>query len=530
VVLVLLIAIANVANLLLARGTGRMREMSVRAAIGAARGRLVRQLLAETAALGIIGGAAGVAVASVVVHVVRLEAAPLLPRIDEVRGDVPGGMVALGLGVATGLAAGVLPAIRVPWAHLADALRAGGRSVGEDRRQGTARRVLVVAEVALAVTVVVSAGLLVKTLLRVEHTDPGFRPEGVLSFQLLLPDQPYAAPERAGSFLTSFEERLRAIPGVRRVGLAMSIPPNTLQMSNNYTLEGRVPEHADAGGVAEWYVVSQDYFATLGIHVLRGRTFDARDRDDAPLVAIVSESFARRNFAGLDPIGRRLKGGDWDPKGPWITVVGVVADVPYESGAWGGAHPIVYTAYPQNWWVQSAYVVIDTDGPIDDVLPPVRRALTMLDSRIPLRDVMSMPERVHRSAAIPRVRGWLFTALAALGLMLAVTGIYGVMSYDVDRRRRETAIRRALGARSDQVVSSTILAGARLALAGVAAGTASALVLTKSLSSLLFEVDPRDPVVIAGTAALLMTAAFVACAWPAVRAARQDPAMLLRDE
>src|SRR5262249_8299897 len=153
----------------------------------------------------------------------------------------------------------------------------------------------------------------------------------------------------------------------------------------------------------------------LGIRRLRGRTFDARDREDAPLVAIVSDSFARRNFPGLDPIGRRLKGGDWDPKAPWITIVGVVADVPYESGAWAGAPPVVYRAYPQNWWVRAAYVVLETDGPVDGVLPPVRRALTALDARVPLRDVMSMTERLHRSAAIPRVRGWLFTALAALG-------------------------------------------------------------------------------------------------------------------
>jgi putative ABC transport system permease protein len=232
----------------------------------------------------------------------------------------------------------------------------------------------------------------------------------------------------------------------------------------------------------------------------------------------------------VDPIGRRLKGGDWDPKEPWITIVGLVADVPYEAGAWGGAHPMVYTPYPQNWWLQSAYVVVEADRSTDALLPPVRRALAGLDARIPVRDVMSMTERVHRSAAVPRVRGWLFTALAALGLMLAITGIYGVMSYDVDRRRRETAIRRALGARGDQVVGATLYAGARLALAGVVVGTAATLAVTRSLASLLFRVEPQDPAVILGTGALLMSAAFAACAWPAVRAARQDPAMLLRDE
>ncbi len=244
----------------------------------------------------------------------------------------------------------------------------------------------------------------------------------------------------------------------------------------------------------------------------------------------MSETFARRNFPGADPIGRRLKGGDWDPAAPWLTIVGVAADVPYESGAWGGAHPMVYTPYAQNWWLQSSYVVVQAGASPNVLLPAIRRHVSALDGRIPLRDVMSMNERLRRSTAVPRLRGWLFSALAALGLALAVTGIYGVMTYHVDQRRRETAIRRALGARGDQVVAATLLAGLRLTLAGVVCGTALTLVSTRSLASLLFDVQPTDPVIVAGTAAILTAAAILACAWPAFRAAHVDPATLLRDE
>lgn len=529
-VLVLLIAVANVANLLLARGTLRTREMAVRASLGASRGRLVRQLLAESVLLGLIGSAAGLAVTASVVHVARTEAVTIVPRIDELRIDAAVVLFALASGIAAGLTAGSLPVLRLPWTRLNDWLRAGSRSAGEDVRHGRMRQALVVAELALALTVVTSAGLIVKSLLRLQQADPGFRPEGVISFRLALPDQPYAVADRAEAFMASLDDRLRALPGVRSLAAAMSLPPDLLVMSNNYTVEGATPNAAGPSHVAEWNVVSRDYFSAMGIRVIRGRAFDARDRAEAPGVAVVNEAFIRRHFPGGDALGRRLKGGDWDPKSPWTTIVGVVADVPYENGAWGGTNPMVYLALSQNLWLQAPYIVIQSDQSPAALVPAVRAAVASSDSRVPLRDAATMTERLHRSAAVPRFRGLLFSALGTLALLLAVTGIYGVMAYHVSQRRRETAIRRALGARGDQIVRTTLMAGLRLAFAGIVLGAVGAAAVTRSLSALLYQVDPRDPTILGGGAALLATTALIACAWPAIRAVRVDPSTLLREE
>jgi putative ABC transport system permease protein len=528
--LVLLIAVANVANLLLARGTLRTREIAVRASLGASRGRLARQLLAESVLLGLIGSAAGLAVTFGVAHVARTEAATIVPRIDEVGVDRAVVLFALASGIAAGLAAGLLPVLRLPWTRLSEWLRAGSRAAAEDVRQGRMRQALVVAEVALALTVVTSAGLIVKSLLRLHEANLGFRPQGVLSFRLALPEQPYAAVDRAQAFMASLEDRLRGLPGVRSVGVAMSLPPDLLVMSNNYTVEAAAPNTAGPREVAEWNVVSPDYFTAMGIRVLRGRAFDTRDRAGSSGVAVVNEAFVRRHFAGGDALGRRLKGGDWNPQSPWITIVGVVTDVPYENGAWGGPNPMVYIAHSQNLWLQAPYIVIESSESPVALVPAVRATVASLDPRLPLRDVATMSDRVHRSTAVPRFRGLLFSALGLLALLLAVTGIYGVMAYHVSQRRRETAIRRALGARGDQIVRSTLGTGLRLAFAGIILGTAGAVVLTRSLSAILYQVDPRDPAILGAGAVVLATTAVIACAWPAVRAVQVDPSTLLREE
>jgi len=530
--LVLLIAVANVANLLLARGTLRTREMAVRASLGAGRGRLVRQLLAESVLLGLIGSAAGLAVTVGVAHVVRTEAVTVVPRIDEVGVNTAVVLFALASGIAAGLVAGLLPVLRLPWTRLNDWLRTGSRSAGDDVRHGRMRQALVVAEVALALTVVTSAGLIVKSLIRLQEADLGFRPQGVLSLRLALPEQPYATTERVQAFMASLEDKLRELPRVRSVGVAMSLPPDLLVMSNNYTVEAATPNAAGPSDVAEWNVVDSDYFATLGIRVLRGRAFDSRDRANSTSVAVINEAFLRRHFPGGDALGRRLKAGDWDPtpKSPWITVVGVVKDVPYENGAWGGPNPMVSLAHSQNLGLLAPYIVMESNESPVALVPAVRAIVASLDPNVPLRDVATMSDRVHRSTAVPRFRGLLFSALGVLALLLAVTGIYGVMAYHVSQRRRETAIRRALGARGAQIVRSTLGTGLRLAVAGIILGTAGAVAVTRSLSAILYQVDPRDPAILGAGAAVLATTAVIACAWPAVRAVRVDPSTLLREE
>ena len=529
VALVLCIAVANVANLLIARGAVRSRELAVRASLGAGRGRLARQLLTDGVVLGVMGGAIGLGIAVATLDVVRANLPALLPRMAEVRFDLPVVAFALALGIAAGLAAGLFPLARLPWAQLGQWVREGGRTSGESVRLGRLRRFLVIAEVALTLAVVCGATLLVKSALRLQAQDPGFAPHGVLSFRVGISETAYTS-EQAHLFFETLEDRLRALPGVRSVAYALGLPPNMLDVSNNYTLEGETGDSAGHGGVAEWNAVSPAYFATLGIPVLEGHSFSLADTATAPQVALVNQSFVRRHFRGQSPIGKRLKGGDWDPKAPWTTIVGVVADVPYTGGIWGGNHPTFYEPSAQNRWLRSVLVVVKTAGDPAQLVGPIRRETSALDAGVPLRDVATMTERMDRSASLPRFRGLLFSLLGSLALVLAATGIYGVMAYHVNQRRRETAIRRALGARSAQVVRATLESGLRLAGAGIVIGVLGALVLTRSLAALLYKVDPFDPAVLAGVTALLALVAMLASLVPAMRAARVDPAVILRDE
>jgi predicted permease len=529
VLLVLVIAMANVANLLLARGTVRTRELAVRASLGAGRARLARQLLTESAVLGVAGGALGVVLAVLLVEIARTTGAEIVPRMGEVRVDTLMVIFGCALGLLSGLVAGVLPVARLPWRRLGDWLREGGRT-GESVRHARTRRVLVVAEMALTLTVVTSAALLVKSLVTVESESPGFRPDGVLSFKIALPDEPYDDEKRMAAFVQSLTGRLLSLPGVSGIAYASSLPPNLLDFTNNYTIEGEGRDGAGKGGVCEWNIVSEQYFDTLGIPITRGRHFLSTDVAGGPSVAVVNESFAREHFTGRDPIGRRLKGGDWDPKSPWTTIVGVVKDVPYANGVWGGSHPMVYQAFSQSLWLSNPFVLVRTSGNPADAVSAVRSAVTATDASVPLRDVATMRERVYRSTTIPRFRGLLFSFFAVLAVALAITGIYGIMAHHVNQRRRETAIRRALGATSRQMLTSTLGAGLRLAGIGIAVGTAAALAVTRSMATLLYRVDPRDPMVLASVAALLVATAIIASLVPALRAASVDPAAVLRDE
>lgn len=528
--LLLLIAVVNVSNLLLARGTVRVREMAVRASLGAGRGRLARQLVVESALLGVIGGALGLVLASLLVRAAGSVAATMVPRIEEVGMDGLAVAFALTCGIGAGVLAGVLPALRLPWRHLLTSLREAGRSASAGPGHGRTRQGLVVAEIALTVMIVTGAMLLAKSLLRLEDVDPGFRPDGVLTFRLSLPNEPYANDDRQSAFLTSLDERLRSIGGVSSVAFAMALPPNLLVLSNNYTLEGVSAGSQGSNGVAEWTVVSADYFSAMGIRFINGRPFSVDDRAESPRVAVVNEAFVKRHHPDGRALGKRLKGGEWNPSAPWTTIVGVVADVPYGKGVWGGADATVYVSYPQNLWWLSPYVIVKASGDPSRLVAPTRQAIADIDPNLPLRDVATMNERLRRSMVEPRVRSLLFALLGGLALTLAVTGIFGVMSYHVNQRRRETAIRRALGARAREVVGATVASGLRLACAGIVLGTAGAIALSRSFSTMLFQVSPRDPGVLFAVAALLASCALVACAIPAFRTAGVDPASVLREE
>jgi putative ABC transport system permease protein len=528
--LVLLIAVANVANLLLARGATRGRELAVRASLGAGRGRLARQLLAESALLGLMAGALGLAVALLVLGFAGHAARSFVPRLEEVRLDALVIVFALGVGTMAGLLAGVWPALRLPWRHLSDALRDGGRGAGESVRQGRARRLLVASEVALTLIVLTGAALLVKSLIRLQTVDPGFHPNGVLSFRLSLPPDPYDDDARAGAFLDTLGARLRGLPGVSSVAYVTSLPPDRLNWSNNYTIEGTPSESPGVSTVAQWITASQEYFSALGIPITRGRVFSAADGEGTLPVAVVSDTFARRHFPGGEALGKRFKGGDRDSQAPWIAIVGVVGDVPYAQGMWRGVSPTIYLAHAQDPGLQSPYVVIRTPGDPDRLVPAVRKAVLGVDGRVPLRDIASMTQRMHESTAAARFRSLLFSLLGGIALLVAVTGIYGILAYHVNQRRRETAVRRALGASSGHVVGTVIAAGLGLTSAGILAGVAGAFALSRSLSGLLYDVRPSDPGMLGAAAAVVAVAALVACAVPAIRAVRIDPLTILREE
>jgi predicted permease len=528
VALVLLIAMLNVANLLLARGTVRERELAVRASLGAGRSRLARQLLAESALLGVLGGVLGLLLAQTALALISGLAASVVPRMDEVRMNTAVVGFAVLSGLLAGMGAGVMPALRLDWRRLNPSLREGGRGASEARRHRRLRRALVVAEVALSLAVLSAAGLLMKSLLRLERQHPGFEAAGVLSFRLATTFES-DEEDRMGAFLAELDARLRAIPGTREVAFAAALPPDRLVFTNNYTLESDVAARRQSG-VAEWVTVNTTYFATLGIRVVQGRVFQDGDRAGAPLATIVNEAFVRRHFPAGDALGKRFKGGDWDSNGDWMTIVGVVADVPYGQGVWGGAEPTVHVAYAQNLWQSSPYVLLKTDGDAGRQLPAARDVVRAIDARLPLRDVATMEQRLHDSAAAARFRGLLFALLASLALALAITGIYGVMAYHVNQRRRETAIRRALGADSSTVVGSVVRSGLALTAIGIAFGAAGATAMARGLTGMLFQVDPLDLRVLALSAAVLATAALTACALPAWRAARVNPLSVMRDE
>jgi predicted permease len=528
--LVLLIAVVNVTNLLLARGGVRARELAIRASLGAGRGRLVRHLLAESALLGSIAGIAGLGLAAAVHRFAGTMAQRIVPRMNEVALDGTVLIFAVVCGAASGIVAGTLPAVRLPWHRLASSLRDSGRSATEGAGRGRTRQALVIVQLGLTVAVLTGAVLLAKSFVKLQSLDPGFRPDGLMTFRLSLPDDPYSNEERLAVFLAELEGRLRGVAGIKSVAYSISLPPDLLVVSNNYTVEGSAAGSQGASGVAEWNVVSGAYFSTMGVRMIAGRTFTAADRGTSPAVAIVNESFVRRHYPQGNAIGGRLKGGDWDPAEPWTTIVGIAGDVPYGRGLWGGADATVYRPYAQNLWVQSPYVVMQAEGDPSRALVAAEQVVKAIDPRLPLRDPASMNERLQASVLEPRLRMLLFALIAGLALALAIVGIYGVMAYHVNQRRRETAIRRALGARVGEVVGGTIAMGLRLALAGIVLGAAGAIVMTRALSAMLFHVSPRDPSALLAVSALLGFAAFLACAVPAVRTARIDPASVLRDE
>jgi putative ABC transport system permease protein len=523
----LLIATANVANLLLARAASREREMAVRGALGAARGRIIRQLMTESVVLGIVSGVAGVALAFCGTRALIALAPQGIPRLDEVGMSTPIFLFALAVASICGVTFSVAPAIRASHAPLVETLKEGGRVAGASHRR--VQRSLVVAEIALALMLSVGAGLMVRSFVALQHVSPGFEPSHLLTFRLSLPPTQYANGDAQRGFFSRLLQRLEALPGVQAAGLTISLPPYLLAMTDNFTVEGQVVPPNQSAPLGPLLFVNETYFSTLGAPLLRGRFFTERDDDKAPDAAIINETLAKQYFPNVDPVGRRLKiGGPERPNNKWNTIVGVVGDINY-SGLDAQPEPVVYYPFRQAT-TNNQYVVIRTSMNPRSLEPSVKAVVADLDKDVPVVNVRTMDELMTEAVAPPRFRTVLVSMFAIVGLLLAAIGIYGVMAYAVTERTHELGVRIALGADSGDVLRIVLGEAAWLAATGVVLGLAGALGATRLIQTLLFGVTATDALTFTGIALLLASTALIASYIPARRATKVDPMVALRYE
>jgi predicted permease len=524
---VLLIACANVANLLLARASARRAEIAVRTALGATRARVVRQLLTESVLLAGLGGLMGLALAPLSFSLLKQLVPPTMINSASVSISLPVVAFTLLVSVLTGVAFGVFPALQVTKRSSFDVLRqAGGRSALAGRR-GALGGALVVTEVALSVIVVVAAALLMQTFSRLRSIEPGFRPDGVLTMSVRLPRDVQADVVRRSAFYAQLLERLEAVPGITDAAVTTAPPLTWKGGSNGLSIDGRAPQ---PGQSALHRQVSADYFSVIGIPLRAGRAIDVGDRAAAQPVAVVNETMARQFWPDQGAIGKRFKIGPAESSNPWLTVVGVVGDVK-NMGLDAPVRAEMYLPYEQVFYNASfapAALVVRTAGDPLGVVTSIRRAVAEIDPNQPVSNVKTLDEILVAETSMRGVGTWLMGAFAALSLLLAAVGLYGVLSYTVSQRLPELGLRMALGAQRVDMLALVVSNGLWLAFLGCAIGIAAALALTRWMRSLLFEVSPSDPVTFASVAALLGAVALAACYVPARRAMKADVVGLLR--
>ncbi|MGD8869095.1 MAG: ABC transporter permease [Gemmatimonadales bacterium] len=525
--LILLIACANVANLLLARASVRERELAVRSALGAGRMRLLRQLLTESLVLAVGGGVVGLGLGIWGTDALVALIPPGVPRAAEIGMHPTVFLFTVGVALATGLLFGLAPALVLSGSETSQALRERA-TVSRTARGERLRSALVVGELAIGMTVLAAAGLLLRSFVELRSVDPGFEVEGTLSARLFLPAARYPGGSQINAFLQELEERLRAVPAVHSFGAITVLPLSGLVHDISFGIEGRLPLPGEEPA-ADSRRATPGLLKALGVPLLRGRWFEESDREGTTRVAVINETLARRHFAGEDPIGRRIKvGGVRDPESPWWTIVGVVGSV--SSRALNRApEPEIYVPaaqQPARGWS----IVVRADGDAAALAPPLRDAVWSLDPDMAISQLATLETVFAASIASERLITWLLAAFAALAVLLGAIGTYGVMAFRVSRRTRELGIRIALGARRGDVLGEVMRRGAWLTLGGLALGLAAALAAGQALSNLLFEVSPIDPLTLAGVATLLAATALFACYWPARRATRVDPLIALRSE
>jgi putative ABC transport system permease protein len=520
---VLLIACTNVANLLLARAASRRKEVAIRSALGAGRWRLVRQFLTESVLLSLIGGAAGLVVAKWAVRALSTLAAGYLSRAGEVSLDWRVVAFTTALSVITGVAAGLAPALHVSRADVQETLKESGNA-GSSARGTWMRSALAVAEVASALVLLVGAGLLVKSFLRLQQVETGVRPENVLTMRVSLPQARYDTTEKSALFYREVLGRVEALPGVRAAGVINMLPLQRYGSNGEIQVEGRDQLPPGKVPLTEYRLASAGYFQALGIPLLRGRLFDAGDERDTARNVVVSQTLARTFFPEGEAVGKRIKAGGPD----WWTIVGVAGDV-RQSGLAQPSRPELYFPYTA-YRGDGMTLVLKADSDPSDLTAAVRREVQSVDPNQPVYNVRTMREVIDLSISNSRLNMTLLSIFAGLATLLSVVGIYSVMSYLVTQHTREIGIRVALGASPANILRLVIGQGLWLTLAGIALGALAAFGLTRLMSSLLYGVEGTDPATYALVSALLLLVALAACYVPARRATKVDPLVALRYE
>jgi predicted permease len=529
----LLIACVNVANLLLVRGDARVREMAVRTAIGAAPARLVRQLLSESIVLAVAGGVMGLGLASVALRVLTSVDPASLPPVAPVRLDLTVIAFTLVLAIATTLLFGLAPALRTRRVDLVESLREGGHNATVGSRRLRLRGALVAVEVALAVVLVIGAGLMIRTLAALAEIDLGFNPDRVLTMRVTIPGSKYRTNENVVNFFDELQARVGALPGVEAAGIVRALPLATTVGDFFIDVEG-FEESPGREAKGDLQVVSAGAFAAMGSRLVRGRWFTAADTMASVPVAVVNETMARTYWT--DPaavLGGRIRLGS-APNRPWATVVGIVADERHS-----GVTDIVKEKFfiPHNQWpvataggdpIRSVFVVARTAGDPMSAADSIRAEIRQMDASLPVANVRTMNEVVATALATPRLTGFLLGVFAAIALALAGVGIYGVLAYLVSQRTQEIGIRLALGADRSQVLAMVLRQGLSLAAVGTVVGLIGAFALTRLIRSLLYEVRPDDPLTFAAVATALLLVALTASFLPARRASRLPPTIALR--
>src|SRR5579859_755822 len=526
--LVLLIACANIANLLLTRATSRAREIAVRSTLGAGRARIVRQLLSETAVLGLLGGAMGIALAYWGVQALSTLLPASVPQVNAIQVDTFVLGFALLLSLAASCAFGLAPALFAANSNLQASLREGGGRSGESRNRRRARSLLASGEIALAMVLLIAAGLLLRSFAKLTAVSPGFDARHIVMADISLPQFQYAKAQQWAAFSDELLTRVQALPGMRDSAVVVPRPIADGFVNLAFDIEGSPAASASASRTANYVAASPDYFRVMGISLRAGRIFDRHDDSSAPRVAVISEAMARIYFPNLNPLGKRLEFGfpphSWAPR----EIVGIVGDVRDVSlGQEPG--PMMYVPYAQApFW--GANMVVKSTLSLASVAAVIRREVQKMDKDLPVTEVVMMPDVIEASVEQPRFRTLLLGLFAGMALALAAIGIFGVISYSVSCRTNEIGIRVALGAQRADVLRQVLTEGAKLALVGLVAGLLGSLAATRLMGTLLFGVKASDPLTFAAVAAILASVTLAACYIPARRATRVDPIVALRYE